>query len=273
MAQYVKDLENKSEKREGLLWSMILHLILLLLCFLPFVSEIPTQESFAGILVDFGNETIEATPIAAATPTEVKEQKETVEENKEAPSKKQPNIQSKSLQAEATVQASQEVAEPVKENKEEKQENTPSKSAEEITREKEAAEKKALEEATSKFANMFGKDEQKADQGDPSGAPSTDKLQASVGGKAKVGEGLTGRGIVFRPTIQDNSNKEGKVVIALCVDAAGNVIKKNFTQKGSTTADQHLIQLALQGAAKYKFSPSDAEEQCGTITVQFILRS
>ncbi len=50
--------------------------------------------------------------------------------------------------------------------------------------------------------------------------------------------------------------------VKVCVNNLGNVISSKYTQRGSTTTDQHLASLATQGAKKYKFSPNDVPEQC-----------
>lgn len=82
---------------------------------------------------------------------------------------------------------------------------------------------------------------------------------------------LKGRTWRQRPLVFDNSQKTGKVVVAIKVDKNGNVIYAKYQQKGSTTTDMQLIQLAEQGAMKAKFSddPGADEEQFGTITFKF----
>lgn len=82
---------------------------------------------------------------------------------------------------------------------------------------------------------------------------------------------LKGRTWRQRPLVFDNSQKTGKVVVAIKVDKNGNVVYAKYQQKGSTTTDAQLIQLAEDGAMKAKFSAdlSADEEQFGTITFKF----
>ena len=79
-------------------------------------------------------------------------------------------------------------------------------------------------------------------------------------------------GVLHEPKISDNSQKTGRVVISVCVDKTGRVIKATYTQKGSTTTDSELQRIAREAALQFKFTTSDIEEQCGTITVDFKLK-
>ena len=58
-------------------------------------------------------------------------------------------------------------------------------------------------------------------------------------------------------------------MISVCVDKSGKVIKAEYTQKGSTTTDSELKEVAKRAALQFKFTTSEIEEQCGTITVDF----
>lgn len=101
-------------------------------------------------------------------------------------------------------------------------------------------------------------------QGDPNGDPNT-LSGISIG--ANFG---SARSVVSAPRItDDNSSLEGKVVLAVCVDANGNVISAEFTQKGSTTANSTLIHTSINNAKKWRYSPADIDRQCGTMTYTF----
>ena len=76
-----------------------------------------------------------------------------------------------------------------------------------------------------------------------------------------------------KPNIVDNTQKEGRVVVKICVDNSGKVISANYTQVGSTTTDAHLIDLAEKGVLEYLFSESPAERQCGRVFIDFRLRA
>lgn len=109
-------------------------------------------------------------------------------------------------------------------------------------------------------------------QGDPNGDPNSDILEGISKGSGRVGGGLGNRGVLHEPQINDRSQKTGTVVISVCVDKSGKVIKADYTQKGSTTTDSELKAIAKKAALQFKFTASEIEEQCGTITVDFKVR-
>ncbi len=85
---------------------------------------------------------------------------------------------------------------------------------------------------------------------------------------------LTGRNWLAKPSISDNSQEQGKVVIDIVVDKYGKVLSANGPGRGSTTTSSNLVRKAKEAALKAKFSASDkgVEEQKGSITFNFILR-
>jgi TonB family protein len=109
-------------------------------------------------------------------------------------------------------------------------------------------------------------------QGDPNGDPNSNVLEGISKGSGRVGGGLGNRGVLHEPSINDRSQKTGRVVISVCVDKTGKVIKAEYTQKGSTTTDSELKDIAKKAAQQFKFTTSEIEEQCGTITVDFKVR-
>lgn len=117
------------------------------------------------------------------------------------------------------------------------------------------------------------------DQGKPFGDPHGTEYSGNpgFGGPGKGGSGggaqlgMSGRKIIYYPPIVDNSQKFGRVVVNIKVDRNGNVVFAKATQKGSTTTDSYLFQLAEQAATKTKVNADAdaAEEQFGTITYTF----
>lgn len=93
-----------------------------------------------------------------------------------------------------------------------------------------------------------------------------------TGTGASIGGGLGGRKVIARGRINDNSQKEGRVVISVCVDSNGNVTSADYKLSGSTTSDSELKNKALAAARAYRFAPSDASQECGTITFNFKLQ-
>jgi outer membrane biosynthesis protein TonB len=93
-----------------------------------------------------------------------------------------------------------------------------------------------------------------------------------TGSGASVGGGLGGRKVVARGRITDNSQKQGRVVIAVCVDSDGRVISADYKLAGSTTSDSELKNKAIAAAKAYRFGASEASQECGTITFNFKLQ-
>lgn len=85
---------------------------------------------------------------------------------------------------------------------------------------------------------------------------------------------LAGRAVRAKPSIFDNSQETGKVVVDIKVDKFGNVIDAIPGARGSTTTSSNLYRKAKEAALKAKFSqsPAGVEEQRGTITFVFVVQ-
>lgn len=148
----------------------------------------------------------------------------------------------------------------------------------EALRKREEAQKKqeAYAKTKNELGSLFGGDGEsntsEGKKGEEDGAANSKVLEGLSGGLGEVGGGLSGRGIIYKPVIQENSQKTGKVVVKVCVDESGEVISAKFTQRGSTTTDSQLIEVTEKAAVKYKFTKGDLAEQCGTITIDFKLK-
>lgn len=181
---------------------------------------------------------------------------------------KAPSKTAKEIRAEKVAKlAEQKVREEAEKAKEE------AAKAAEAKRQAEAA-AKAKADAKSKFSNLLNNGDQSnaGSIGDPSGKPNAKALEGLSTGSGRTGSGFGDRNMIYQPTITDNTQKTGKVNINICVDASGKVIKAKYTQKGSTTTDAYLIKLAEKNALKYKFDKSAAEQQCGTVIIDFRLK-
>lgn len=88
-----------------------------------------------------------------------------------------------------------------------------------------------------------------------------------------IGSELAARPVVARPKMTDEqTQKTGKVVVNICVDAAGNVVSADYTQRGSTTNDPELCARAVAWAKEYRFAPTKQAKQCGEIVFNFRLK-
>jgi len=140
---------------------------------------------------------------------------------------------------------------------------------------KELKPEKTIDEAKNEFSKLFSsrgtKNKNKGHRGDPLGSRDAKMLEGITRGKGEVGEGLNSRGVLFEPSFDDSSQKSGIVVVRVCINEKGNVISSKYTQRGSTTTDWELIAIAEKNAKKYRFTPSNKKEQCGTIIIDFIV--
>ncbi len=86
---------------------------------------------------------------------------------------------------------------------------------------------------------------------------------------------LKGRNLLKMPTLKDDSQDEGKVVVEIIVDRKGNVIKATPGVKGTTANSSTLFKKAQQAAYEAKFSanPDAQEEQIGLIEFIFKIRN
>lgn len=272
--------------------SLLVFLLWFIVLIYPFFSyRFPPPEQ-QGILIAFG-ETLD----------EVKDENnsESIQENPEEniEEKKSENIKSKSSIEETTesTPTSNTIAKsiskpsteensdiPVSEKKqsedyskkgkstEHRIQNSPNKKSKKSEETK--SRKQTSQEAKRAFSSFFHKKEEtnKHKSGSDKGLPDTNHLKDSVSGKSHIGDGLVKRGILFQPEIVDHSQKTGKVVIKVCVNASGKVISAKHTLSGSTTTDRNLVKIAENAASKYIFSPSGIEEQCGQISIDFKLQ-
>ena len=146
---------------------------------------------------------------------------------------------------------------------------------ERIEREKaeEAARKKAEQEAKknqasslagSAFQNMGkgqGQTKGETQQGNPAGQGSQGGNSWSLGGRNLLGK-------LAQPSYQ--GNEEGRIVVEIRVDAAGNVLSASISTKGTTITNETLRRAAIEAAKKNKFSAGDGPAM-GTITYNFRL--
>ena len=298
--EHTIDKEENSKRKSSIL-SVLLFLLLLVALVIPIFSyQIPPPE-LEGVLVSFGEPERGAGNDAPAVQNEDPKQKETEAssqaEAKEEEKKEQKKVDPATAKPAAKVltnKVEKEVVVP-KSVEEKKSTNvTPSpkvdleaqKRLEEqkaqaaaaalAAAEAKAAEEKQrqFEESKKQFGDFLsgsgkGTTNSSGNQGDPNGDPNSEILTGISTGTGRVGGGLSNRGILFEPEVKDESQKTGKIVMNVCVDTNGKVIESSFTQRGSTSVDGELREKAQLAAKKYKFSASEIEEQCGTITFDF----
>lgn len=306
------ELQEKKKRRDSMALSLIIHAFLLLFFLFPLFSFYSNNEppQFQGIQVALGNPQFEERNEPPAVQETQEEEEETKPVKKSAPPKKSAPVKAEKTKAapekvvskvtkeKAEVVATKEKVVATKNNKTEdakkKVEAEKQKEAEKLKQEREAqaqAEREAQEtkeaeeerkraeaakkkaDAKKKFQGLMNNSSSTSPSaGQENGKPNAEALEGLTTGKGKVGTGLGNREVLYAPQIKDNSQSTGKVVVNICVNSAGKVVKATFTQKGSTTTDSNLIDLAIGGAKKYEFSASKADEQCGDILIDFKLK-
>jgi hypothetical protein len=262
--------QESTYNNHGMIVSGVFHLILLFMFIIPFltynhVEQTPIDLEEGGLLVAFGEE--DAGMNDAPVGGEIAQS---------SPAASAPNSPTPSDLASTSADVkvtSKPVEKPVKTptaNPSKSTASTNNKNANSNANSNAQADADARKK---KFSNLFGKGSgsggKAGNQGQPNGDPNGSALSGISTGSGSIGGGLAGRGVLFEPKFTDNSQKTGKVSLQVCVDPSGRVTKADFTQKGSTTSDPYLIDIAKKTTFKYKFSASEITSQCGSVTIDF----
>ena len=151
--------------------------------------------------------------------------------------------------------------------------------AERIEREKALAEQKARQEEAIKKAQakaaLFGQSgsTEGANAENATATPAATSKGNPVGKNFGQVDGnmwsLQGRSVKTMPKPSTDFLEQGKVVVSIRVDKAGNVVAASIGD-GTTISDRYTQQLALDAARRAKFTEGD-KEQIGSITYNFKL--
>ena len=290
----------KENRKTGWIGTAVLHLIVLILLFLIAVGK-PEMQEEGGVPVMLGNMEVSQgnsdpytlTDVDIMDEPQVKTEASAPEPVPTTPSETdmitqddEPTIavpkkeDIKPVVKQETVKKETPKKEPVKPK--EKTEAEIKAEAERLAAEKKAAEEKAAAEAAAKrIAGAFGKGTQVGDKG----TGTTGKgLQGSPAGNAPDGQStgvggigtfdLNGRslGPGGLPQPVYNVQDEGKVVVTIVVNPAGQVIQTSIN-KGTNTVNAALRKAAEDAARKARFNVvSGVNNQTGTITYNFKLK-
>lgn len=120
----------------------------------------------------------------------------------------------------------------------------------------------------------------KGDQGKPGGNPNSDSYQgnANSGNQGRANQsgvsirsGLDGRRITKLPSFEDEFNENAKVAIDIVVDPTGTVISATVNQRGTTTTNSTIRNIAIKKAKSIKLS-SSTNTETGTLVFNFKLQ-
>lgn len=114
---------------------------------------------------------------------------------------------------------------------------------------------------------------QPGDQGKPNGLAGVRKYDGNGGKGNGTGYDLGGRGAKSLHRPNDDFSEEGNVVVDIWVNRAGQVVRAEVAQKGTTIINSEMRQKAKQAALRSTFQsdPDAPEEQHGTITYTFFI--
>lgn len=282
----------KQNKITGIIGTAILHIVVVVLLLLLTLSRPEPQEE-GGVPVMFGNTEQSQGEADPYTMTEVEvvsqpetsapqpEPEHTVENQPLLTQADEPSVQVKKEEKKEEKKKKEEKPAPQKPKKE-----TPSvkeeKPKEKTEAEKRAeAEKAAAQAAANKIAGAFGKGSKMGNkgeaaagtgiQGSPTGNSDTGKT-SGVGGYGTFdlnGRSL-GPGGLPKPTY--NVQDEGRVVVTIVVNPAGQVISTSINKR-TNTVNPALRKAAEEAARRARFNTvSGVNNQTGTITYYFKLK-
>ncbi len=114
---------------------------------------------------------------------------------------------------------------------------------------------------------------QPGDQGNPNGLAGVRQYEGNGGRGNGTGYDLGGRGAKSLHRPDDDFSEEGKIVVDIWVNRAGQVVRAEVATKGTDIINSTMRQKAVQAAKRSTFAAdSDApEEQHGTITYTFVI--
>jgi outer membrane biosynthesis protein TonB len=112
------------------------------------------------------------------------------------------------------------------------------------------------------------------DQGKVNGSKDTNRQgDGSTGGLTGSPDfSMAGRTLTQKPTISDQSQTEGKIIVTVVVNSRGEVLSAKAGARGTTLSNSSIQRKCEDAALRARFSPSDREEQTGTITFIFKLQ-
>ena len=259
-------------------YSFAVHVLLMLLLLSFGRWKVESNKSLEQvIIVDFSERPNHNTPKSTVSKPKPKSVKKAVSKVKPTREKTTPTSQKPKEQSKSTEAAS-EAKNKAKLAQEKAAIQAAQKLAEEQRQEKIAKEKaeKAKSEKVDYFKNLFKSSvaKSKAQEELEQREGKNEAQEAKVFSKDKsVSGAISNRSVIKKPTIRDNTQKEGRVIVKICVDSSGKVISSTYTQIGSTTTDAHLIELAEKGALQFQFSESDVFRQCGRVIIDFTLKA
>jgi len=262
MKYFLSELQHDSNKRNGVIATLVFHTLLLLLALLLFgAGELEEEDEFEEISIqlalgdsDFGSGDAPPPPSKSNDITP-----EPVPEAAPATPQVVENFETQSAPSTMTISEEKEKEEPVEEKEE--------------VDERLASALNAFQQPSKETGKGKGLDEQAGTVGKPDGHPdgkSNHGTRDGTGHSYKVGT----RTLLTNPSMVSSHQQSGKIVVDIIVDRRGNVIKAKAGGQGTTITNGAELEKAEQEVMRQKFSPSKdgRQEQRGQITFFFKLQ-
>lgn len=274
----------KNSRIQGIVGTLIVHLVILLILLFVFIHGTEVQEE-GGVPVMLGNTELSQGDSDPYTLTEVdilnEPQMESVPEQTSDVEASEQEMITQDVEETVAVTPQKKKDTAKKTEKEQPKKTVPEKTREQIEAEKKAAaEKAAAEAAAKKIAGAFGKGTTMGSKG----SGTTGKgIEGSPTGNGNVGKStgvggvgswdLNGRSLNGSlPVPVYNVQDEGRVVVTITVNPAGRVISTSINKR-TNTVNAALRRAAEEAARKATFNTiSGVNNQTGTITYYFKLR-
>ncbi len=291
--------EDDKLSREGLIGSIVVHLLLLLMFLFMALHPAKIEKKKKGLLINFGTSKTgggHQQPASSASPKASKAQKSSKSKSSKPPKKSQPKpVAEKKIQEfknnegpaipQKDRKKSKSTKKVDKKSKDQKKDDSKAKSESASKAVKEVKKEEIIDEnamftgtrkQTNDATSQGPDDVMKGDVGAETGNPEINSNGGTINSTGTNSSGvadLTGRTLLSLPNLKTNQAVEGVVVVRIKVDRNGNVISAK-TGQGTTISDSKIRSLSEQNAksAKFNFAPDAAEVQTGTITYYYNLR-
>lgn len=254
----MKKLKNvKSDKNRGLRTTLFVHGVLIALAMLPFLKEKSWTELNHNAVVeiefvhaDISSGSASEAPKEVVVP-EVEQKKEVVEKKVVTPPVETAPVLTEETTEEVVV------------------EETPPNDVEEVVLEEVTPEVEVEEVADEAPAEEVVEEVAEGDKGE--GKKGEKMTGKKLGTMDFDGEGVFGRKVIHRADVKKITEKEGTVVINLCIDRLGKVTHVAFNREASSIDDSEYVKRAMDVASDYLFEKdySAPTTQCGKLSFIF----
>lgn len=246
------------DRKKGMRISLAIHSSILLLALLPFVNnQVEEAEEWTVVEIAFVNSDI-SSGVSSEAPKEV---------TPEVVEKMEKDLTPKSIEvappSEEIILDDAESEVVVEDNFDE--------AAEEVVLDNEEVEEEVSDELEEVTEEVIEDSALESDSEEGEGDEGEHITGEELGKMNFDGDGVFGRKVIYRADVKKITEREGSVVINLCVDRKGHVTHVAFNKENSSIHDARYVKKAMEVAADYRFEKdySAPASQCGKLTFTF----